>query len=452
MSYNILKYICGFAIATILINCTSKLPSDINGSSLDKKDEALLTRVQHETFDYFWKGGEEISGAAPERIHIDDIYPAHPKEIVTSGGTGFGIMALIVGIERGFVSREAAILRLTKLTNWLEQSDRHHGAWPHWLMPDGSTRPFSKYDDGGDLVETAFLAQGLLVARQYLLQGSSSEQALAKRIDALWRGIDWQWYTNDKNVLYWHWSPNYGWKMNFAVTGHNECLIMYVLAASSPTHPIDPSIFHQGYMRDGDIVTDKTYYGLPTVFDHYATDDKPVGPLFWSHYSHLGLDPRDLKDQYGDYWRLNQNHAQIHYRHCMKNPNNFKGYGPDNWGLTSSYSMKGYGTHSPSNDLGVISPTAALSSFPYTPKESMDFLRHIYADQDSLVGVYGPYDAFSLEHHWYVKRYLAIDQLTIPIMIENYRSGLIWDLFMSAPEIQQGLSVLGFTYRKLSTI
>lgn len=174
-----------------------------------------------------------------------------------------------------------------------------------------------------------------------------------------------------------------------------------------------------------------------------------MGPLFWAHYSYLGLNPKKLNDQYGNYWKLNKNHALINYKYAIDNPNNFEGYGKNMWGLTSSYSMKGYAGHNPSNDLGVITPTAALSSFPYTPEESMQFLKFMYApERDSLVGDYGPYDAFSYEHDWYVPRYLAIDQGPIPVMIENHRTGLIWDLFMKNKAIEQGLSKLGFYYEE----
>jgi hypothetical protein len=281
--------------------------------------------------------------------------------------------------------------------------------------------------------------------RQYFRDGSEREQQLAKKIDALWRGVEWNWHTQGgQNVLYWHWSPNYGWDMNFDVRGYNECLIMYVLAASSPTHAIDPAVYHEGWAMNGKITTDREYMGYHTVLDHYETNDAPVGPLFWAHYSYLGLDPRGLRDRYGDYWKLNQNHALIHHAYCVENPKGYAGYGENCWGLTSSYSIKGYVGHRPGHDVGVITPTAALSSFPYTPDESMAFLQYLYHDADSLVGEYGPYDAFSIEHSWYTPRYLAIDQGPIPVMIENHRSGLLWNLFMNCPEVKEGLKKLGF--------
>lgn len=436
----------------IAFSCNNEQSAELLSKKVKLSSDELLDKVQKETFNYFWEANEPISGAARERVHMDDIYPNHSKDIITSGGTGFGIMATIVGIERNFVSREAGFARLQKLSDWLAKADRFHGAWPHWMSADGKVVPFSRFDNGGDLVETAFLAQGLITASQYFKQGNEAEKALSDQMDQLWKGIDWNWYTNNEDVLFWHWSPEHEWKMNFRVGGHNECLIMYVLAASSPDLGIEPEVYHKGYMRGGAIRSDEVYYGLPTVLDHYEHDDKSVGPMFWAHYSHLGLDPNGLSDQYADFWKLNQNHAKIQHKHCAENPYEYKGYSDECWGLTSSYSMKGYAGHSPQSDLGVISPTAALSSFPYTPDESMNFLRFMYEKNDTLVGEYGPYDAFSFESEWYLPRYLAIDQLPIPVMIENYRSGLIWDLFMSSKDVQNGLDKLGFEYTKRETI
>lgn len=408
-------------------------------------DEELMDSVQYQTFNYFWDGAEPISGLARERLHMDNVYPSHDKDIITTGGSGFGLMAILVGVERKFISREQALERYERIVDFLEKADRFHGAWPHWMEPTGKVSPFSPKDNGGDLVETAFLVQGLLAVKEYFKDGNEREQALTKKIQELWEGVEWDWYTKGgQDVLYWHWSPEYNWEMNFPVGGYNECLIMYVLAASSPTHPIKKSVYDKGWALNGDIAKDTVYYGLETELNHYEHDKAPVGPLFWAHYSYMGLNPKGLKDQYADYWKLNVNHAMIHYKYAVDNPKGYKGYGKDSWGLTSSYSMKGYAGHRPGEDLGVISPTAALSSMPYTPKESKQFLRHLYTQQDSLIGKYGPYDAFSEQNHWYLPRYLAIDQGPIPVMIENYRSGLLWKLFMANTDVQKGLEKLGF--------
>lgn len=439
-------------IASSLVGCNGHFSKknkkeDINTSGVSKEsEEALLDSVQKQTFNYFWEGAEPNSGLARERIHLDNIYPSHDQDIITIGGSGFGLMAILVGVERNFITREQALERYEKAVEFLDKADRFHGAWPHWLTPSGKVAPFSKKDNGGDLVETAFLIQGLLTVKEYFKDGNEREQKLAAWIQKLWEGVEWDWYTKGgEDVLYWHWSPEYAWDMNFPVGGYNECLIMYVLAAASPTYPIKKEVYDKGWARNGVISKDTTYYGLSTVLDHYEHDKAPVGPLFWAHYSYLGLNPKGLTDKYADYWELNRNHALIQYKYALDNPNNFKGYGRNLWGLTSSYSMKGYAGHRPDQDLGVISPTAGLSSMPYTPEESKDFLFYLYTEQDSLIGKYGPYDAFSLEENWYLPRYLAIDQGPIPVMIENYRSGLFWKLFMKNEDVKNGLEKLGFT-------
>ena len=333
--------------------------------------------------------------------------------------------------------------------DYLGKADRFHGVWPHWLDgPTGKVKPFGQKDNGGDLVESSFLMASLLAAREYLKDGNEQEKQVAEGIDKLWRDMEFDWYTRGgRDVLYWHWSPEYQWEMNFPLEGYNECLITYVLAASSPTHSIPASAYHKGWARDGGIVSNKKFMGLPLILKHNGAE-ATGGPLFWSHYSYIGLDPRGLKDQYADYWQLNVNHAKSNYLYCVSNPHNYKGYGEDCWGLTASYSTAGYSAHAPNNDLGVITPTAALSSMPYTPEESMRAARYFYSKGQQMRGKYGFYDAFSEQDNWITPRYLAIDQLTIAPMIENYRSGLIWNLFMGAPEIQEGLRKLGFETSK----
>jgi len=350
-------------------------------------------------------------------------------------------------MERNFITREQGIARFEKILTFLETADRFHGVWPHWWNGEtGKVKPFGKYDDGGDLVETSFMMQGLLCARQYFSNPTAAEKKIVERINRLWHEVEFDWHTNNQHVLYWHWSPNYGWKMNFAVHGYNECLIMYVLAASSPTHSITAPVYDEGWAENGKINKTTTSFGYPLHLRHQG-DPPNGGPLFWAHYSYLGLDPRGLKDKYADYWEENKNQALINYQWCVANPNNYKGYGANSWGLTSSYSVKGYAGHAPSqkNDLGVIAPTAALSSFPYTPEQSWQAMENWYQNKkDKLWGNYGFYDAFSDQYNWYPPHYLAIDQGPIVVMMENYRTGLLWKLFMSCPEIKQGLKKLGF--------
>ncbi|MCE7992474.1 MAG: hypothetical protein HEP71_10850 [Roseivirga sp.] len=398
-------------------------------------EEALLTKIQEQTFKYFWDFAHPISGMARERNTSN--------ETVTTGGSGFGIMSILVGIERGFITRVQGMERMQTIVNFLKSADRFHGVWPHWINGStGEVIPFSASDNGGDLVETAFMVQGLLTVRQYLDNSNPQEASIISNITQLWQEVEWDWYTKGgENVLYWHWSPDLGWQISLKIRGWNESLIVYALAAASPTHPISPAVYHEGWARDGAMTNGGSFYNtaLPLGSDR-------GGPLFFSHYSFLGLDPRDLVDQYASYWTQNTAHSTINQSYCQANPLNYVGYTGDCWGLTASDNHLGYSAHSPNNDLGVITPTAAISSIPYTPEESMNAIKHFYyLLGDKLWGDYGFYDAFNLTEEWVAGSYLAIDQGPIILMIENHRTALLWDLFMQNTEVTDGLDKLGFT-------
>ena len=420
---------------------TGKVFSITTGIDLSDKferidDDALLELVQRQTFRYFWDFGHPTSGMARERTST--------SHTVTTGGTGFGVMAMLVAAERRFVARADALSRIRKIVAFLdEKCTSYHGAFPHWLNGEtGATLAFSPNDNGGDLVETAFLMQGLLAARQYFDGAGADETALRNDITRLWENVEWDWYRqNGQNVLYWHWSADKGWAMNHRIAGWNECLITYVLAAASPSHPIPKAVYDEGWARSGALANGKPYYGytLPLGSDY-------GGPLFFTHYSFLGLDPRHLSDAYANYWEQNTRHTLINYRYCVENPKGFAGYGADCWGLTASDIPNGYAASSPANDKGVIAPTAALASMPYTPEESMRALRFFYYKLgDKLWSEYGFFDAFSLSAGWFAGQHIAIDQGPIIVMIENYRTQLLWNLFMADPDVQAGLAKLGFT-------
>jgi hypothetical protein len=397
-------------------------------------DEALLTLIQEQTFRYFWDFGHPVSGLARERNTSGNT--------VTIGGSGFGVMSILVGIERGFITRSEGVERLNTIVDFLTTADRFHGVWPHWMNGNtGITEPFSANDDGADLVETAFMIQGLLTVRQYLNEGSTFEAELIDKINILWEEVEWDWFTQDQNTLYWHWSPNSGFSMNMQIKGYNEGLIVYFLAAASPTHPITAEVYHDGWASNGGMVNGNNYLGINLPLGY------PFGgPLFFAHYSFMGLNPENLQDNYANYWTQNVNHSLINRQFCIENPNNYVGYSEDCWGLTASDNHQGYSAHSPTNDKGVITPTAALSSMPYTPDESMDAMRFFYYTiGDKLWGEYGFYDAFNFTEGWVASSFLAIDQGPIVVMIENHRTGLLWDHFMSAPEVTTSMELLGFS-------
>ena len=399
-------------------------------------EDALLTHIQENTFKYFWDFGHPVSGLSRERNTSNNT--------VTSGGSGFGLMAIVVGIERGFITRSEGLQRLQTIVNFLENADRFHGVWSHWLNGEtGAVIPFSPKDNGGDLVETSYLVMGLLTVRQYLNDQNPQEQLLIDQINMLWESVEWDWYQQgQQNVLYWHWSPEFEWEINLKIRGYNEALITYILAASSPTHAIPAAAYHNGWAAGGNMINGNNYFGI-----NLPLGPNLGGPLFFEQYTFLGIDPRSLSDNYANYWTQVVNHTLINRMHCIENPNQHVGYNSSCWGLTASDGNQGYSAHSPTNDRGVITPTAALSSMPFTPDESMDALQHFYyVLGDKLWGEYGFYDAFNINEGWVADSFLAIDQGPILLMIENHRSSLLWDLFMSCPEVQTGLTTLGFSF------
>jgi hypothetical protein len=402
-------------------------------------DDALLDLVQRQTLRYFWDFGHPTSGMARERSNPVPGYDY--RDTVTSGGTGFGIMAMLAGAVRGFISRDDVRARIAQIVAFLERAERYHGVFPHFLHGGtGKTIPFSKRDDGGDLVETSFLMVGLLCARQFFDGSAPADANLRAGIDRLWGAVEWDWHTQGRNVLYWHWSPHHGFTMDHAIAGWNECLITHVLAAASPTHPTMPEVYHRGWTNSPVFRNGQCYYDI-----ELPLGPPYGGPLFFAHYSFLGLDPRGLRDRYADYFAQNRAHALINRAHCIANPNGFAGYGADCWGLTACDSDGGYNAFSPTNDHGVIAPTAALASMPYTPTESMAALRCFHDQLDAEIWrEYGFVDSFNSSRSWFAPSHLAIDQGPIVAMIENYRSGLLWDLFMSCDDVRTGLMRLGF--------
>jgi hypothetical protein len=401
-------------------------------------DNALLDKVQQQTFKYFWDFGHPVSGMARERNTSGDL--------VTSGGTGFGVMAIVTAASRGFITRADAAARVLKISNFLlTNCTKYHGAFAHWINGvSGATIPFSANDNGGDLVETSLLLQGLITARQYFSTADATETDLRNKINTIYNGVEWNWYRqNNQNVLYWHWSTDKGWIINQQISGWNEALIVYALAASAPTvaNRIPPIVYTNGWARNGALVNNNSYFGLQLPLGPALG-----GPLFLSQYSFVGINPNGLVDTYADYKKQVTNHTKINYEYCKANPRGWNGYSSLCWGLTASDVPNGYNANEPNNDIGVISPTAAISAIPFTPTESMNALRFFYYKLgDKLWGQYGFYDAFKLNDPWVANSYLAINQGPMIIMIENYRTGLLWNLFTTAPEIKSGLLSLGFT-------
>ncbi len=476
MSARLLNYFRGFITATLvfIFSIGTSVAQNKKSSSISMKDSiapvgilnglsdsALLETVQKQTFRYFWHYAHPVSGLARERdVPVKGVYywdfineawdePNLSKsefgpDACAIGGTGMGIMSTVVAVSRGWIARDTAVKRLNKICDFLLTADAYHGIYPHFMNGrTGKTIPFDRLDDGADIVETSYLIMGLLTAREYFNSDNIQEKYLRKRVNQIWNAANWAWHTNQgSNRLYWHWSPHNDFDMNFPVWGWDECLITYIVAAASPYHSINRSVYDSTWVGSQGWKNGKSYYGIELPLGNF---DKG-GPLFFEQYTFMGIDPNGLTDDNGiDYLQQVRNHTLINRAYCIENPKKYKGYGANCWGLTAGDSYKGYVAHAPDMDLGVIQPTAAISSMPFTPEYSMEALRHFYYNLGGKIwGQYGFSDGFSETENWYARSHLAIDQGPIVVMIENYRTGLIWKLFMQIPEIQNGLKKLGF--------
>ncbi|HET9741339.1 MAG TPA: glucoamylase family protein [Terriglobales bacterium] len=422
----------------------------VSASTREFSDDELLSMVEEACFRYYWDGGDPNSGMAKENIPGDD-------RIDATGASGFGIMALLVGVDRGFVTRQQGVERLRKIVSFLEKAPRYHGAWAHFT--NGYTAKsiplFGMYDDGGDLVETSFLMEGLLAARQYF----RDQPNLVRRITSLWQAVEWDWYrmNSQNDALYWHWSPDYTWHIHHRLTGWNEVMITYLLAIASPTHAVPANLYYSGWAGQSEAaikyrsgwsettqgdryVNGNTYYGIKL-----DVGEGTGGPLFFTQYSFMGFDPRSLTDRYTNYFENNRNIARINLAYCIQNPGHHAGYGADDWGLTASDGPHGYNAREPNEkrDDGTITPTGALASFPYTPEASTAALKHFYRDLGGeLWGAYGFRDAFNQDEDWVAPIFMGLDQAPIVVMIENYRTGLVWKNFMANAEIKSMLNKL----------
>jgi exo beta-1,2-glucooligosaccharide sophorohydrolase (non-reducing end) len=424
----------------------SKLSPPVTASTRAMSDDELLTMVQEASFRYYWEGAEYIPGR---------------HNMIASGASGFGIMALIAGTERKFISRSESVARFEKILGFLQGAQTFHGAFPHFINgTNGKVETFfGKRDNGADLVETSFLLQGLLAARQYFSGTDSRERSIRDKITSIWEKVDWNWFKQspESKFLYWHWSPDQAWAINHKLIGWNETMVTYLLAIASPSHPVAAAMYYTGWAnqdltgqeyrsawgktKDGSMYTNgNTYYG--NKLDVGVSNG---GPLFFTHYSYMGYDPKLITDNYTNYFRNNQKIAKINHRYCVENPKKYLGYGDDSWGLTASDGPFSYSADEPvpHADHGKIAPTGAISSFPYTPEESLKALKNYYFNNGKFLwGEYGFRDAFDLTNNWCSEIYMGLNQAPMTVMIENYRTGLIWKLFMRDPDVKAGMEKL----------
>lgn len=431
----------------------SPLTGEVRAATRTMTDDELLNMVQQAQFNYYWDGASKNAGMAIE------IKPGDQNQIAL-GSSGFGLMALVVGIDRGFVTREEGVDRMLKIVRFLKKADRFHGVWPHFIDDrTGKAMPyFGKYDDGGDLIETAFVAQGFFAARQYFDRDTPKEKELRDTMTQLYNEIEWDWYrkTPDSDFLYWHWSPNHEFHISHPLIGWNEAAIAYLMGIASPTHPIPASLWHSGWAGTSPTaVKYRRNWSRTTKGDHFVNGNTYYGhrldvgegngaELFFAQFSFLGFDPRGIRDKYTNYFKNNRNLALISQAYAIDNPEGHVGYGADAWGQSAGVHTGG-GRARPADDNGTLTVHASLGMMPFVPEESMKALRHYYRDLgDRTWSTYGFVDGFNQDENWHEEAYMALNQAQTVIMIENHRTGLIWKLFMSNPEIAPALKAIGF--------
>ena len=352
-----------FALSAVMVltacSCSSDKGTGSGGDGFSPGDQTyspaavrrVLDRQQKAAFEFFYSGADPETGMAYEGNNRGNT--------VTTGGSGFGVMALIVGVERGWITREAGVDRVSRIVRFLTEADRYKGAWSHWYAPDGSYVAFGDQKATGDLVESSFMMAGLLAAYEYFDGEDEAETSLREGIDNLYRTVDWSGYTGDSgDGLYWLWyseTDTYSLK----ISGWNEALVTYLMALAAPEgHCIDAATYKRGWNLQS-FPQRKTYgYELPL-------GNELGGPLFFSHYTFLGFDPRFMQDGNAWYWRQNLSHTMVNRHYCIHSAPESFDYGVDMWGLTACYgagSSPSYSARNPQNDDGVIAPTAALSA------------------------------------------------------------------------------------------
>ncbi len=433
----------------------SSASAAVTAATREMTDDELLDMLQEAAFRYYWEASSTSTGMARENLPGDD-------RILATGATGLGLSALVAAVDRKFITRDQGLERLETLVSFLERAPRYHGAWSHYYNEEtgGTMALFGMYDNGGDIIETSYMIQGLLTARGYFDRGTPREKSLRERITALWHAVEWDWFrmTPDSAFLYWHWSPQWGYQIQHPLIGFNETQLTYLLAIASPTHPVPASMYYSGWASqdkraqdyrqgwsgspDGRLYANgNSYYGI-----ELDVGVSTGGPLFFIHYMFMGVDPRTLRDRYTDsYFDNSRAIAEINRAYCIANPKGFKGYGANAWGLTASFGWNGYTTPAPDewNDDGTITLTGALASFPYTPEASMAAFKHFYRELGAeLWGIYGPRDNYNPTQSWLSAHYMGLNQAPIVAMVENHRTGLLWRAFMSNPEMGEMLKKL----------
>lgn len=428
-----------------------------------EKPPFSLDEAQRRHFLYFWELAHKTNFQIPDR---------HPRDDFSSiAATGFGLSAYLVGVERGWITRAQAaerVLKTLQVLRDLPQGPQPSGTagyrgWFYHFLNTGDARRFKNVELSS--IDTGLLLAGVLSCMSYFDQNDPTEKAIRETADFLYRRVEFDWYLNEHNRLSMGWFPERGFLAS-EWRGYNEAMILVIMALGSPTHPV-PAQAWESWCR--------SYYRT----EFKGQDMVNFGPLFGHQYSHCWIDFRGIQDRYMkkagfDYFENSRRAVLANRRHCMDNPMQFKGYGENIWGLTAGdgpdaemehlgkrifcpgYAARGVAIDYLDDD-GTIAPTAAIASTPFAPEVCLPTLETMWNRWP--VGRYGFFDGYNETFtqldkspnaqpgypFWVDRDYLGIDQGPIVLMLENYRSGLLWNLMKKNPYIVRGLQRAGFT-------
>ena len=407
-------------------------------------DAALLDSLQRTSFQYFWDQGSSVTGLIRDRNTGGS--PA------STASTGFGLSAICIGIDHGWVSRTDGATRvLTALQvlwnmpqgNATSGTIGYKGLYWHWLDMSTATRT---WDSELSTIDTALLFAGIMDAREYFTSNTGDEPQIRALADSITSRADWAFMKNGGPGLKMGFKPGVTGFSGFGTwTGYNEAMIMYIIAIGSHTHPVPSS----------DWKTWTSGYNWSTQFGYTYLI---FPPLFGHQYSHCWIDFRAVQDTFmmthsSNYFENSTRATLAQRAYAIANPGGKVGYGANLWGLTASdvppptgYNARG--APPAQNDDGTITPTAPISSIPFAPTECLAVAHNLWDNYGTFLwGPYGFKDAFNLTSNpdWYDTDYLGIDQGPIIMMIENYRNNAVWNRFMKHPDIVRGMFLAGFS-------
>lgn len=448
----------------VLLACPS-IPAQISPAPIGaEKPPFSLDEIQKRHFLFFWELAHKTNFQVPDRYPTDDFS--------SIAATGFGLSAYLVGVERGWITREQAIERVLKTLEFLKnlpQGPEASGVsgyrgWFYHFLNTQDARRFKTVELSS--IDTGLLMAGILSCMTYFDRNNPNEENIRKTADFLFRRVEFDWFLNEQNRMSMGWFPERDGFLVADWRGYNEAMILNIMALGSPTHPVSPKTWEKWC---------EPYYRA----EFQGQDHVNFGPLFGHQYSHCWIDFRGIQDPYMkkagfDYFENSRRATLAQRQYCIQNPGKFKGYGPNIWGLTAGDGpdtdmfhegkkifCPGYGARGVAidylDDDGTIAPTAAISSLPFAPEVCLPTLEAMWNRWP--VGKYGFFDGYNETFteisrspkaqpgypFWVDKDYLGIDQGPIVLMMENYRSSFLWDLMKRNPYIVMGLQRAGFT-------